>query len=78
MVDIMNSHHADPRALQRAQNAETQRMQRADRIWVEEKMIDIALDAQYVNNMIQACGMIITMRKCRGQTFPKYMEAFVK
>ncbi len=36
MVDIMNSQYADPRALRRAQNAETQRMQRADCVRAEE------------------------------------------
>ena len=36
LVDIMNS-HADPRALRRAQNAETQRMQRANRGSLEEE-----------------------------------------
>ena len=36
MVDIMNS-DADPRALQQAQNAETQRKQRADGVRVEEE-----------------------------------------
>jgi hypothetical protein len=36
LVDIMNL-HADPRALQRAQNAETQRMRRANRVSLEEE-----------------------------------------
>jgi hypothetical protein len=36
LVDIMNL-HADPRALQRAQNAETQRMQRANCGSLEEE-----------------------------------------
>jgi hypothetical protein len=35
-LTFMNS-HADPRALQRAQNAETQRMRRADRGRSEEE-----------------------------------------
>jgi hypothetical protein len=36
LVDIINL-HADPRAFQRAQNAETQRMQRANRGSLEEE-----------------------------------------
>ena len=37
IVDILNP-DADPRALQRARNAEAQRRQRADRVRVEEEI----------------------------------------